>query len=1285
MNTNAPPRPPSRRRTRWTRLAAATAVATATAVLMAGSGAPALPRTAPVSATDDAPGGFDLDAAAKLRAAQCLMTTMQRKGGQALKSVARTGLSGTDAQLLTAADREYFKDPRPPLAVAFETDRDYASAKMDELYNRHHEWEKSLDVNPPSGYTQTGFQWVEQKDNPFSTTGLSGWISDQYWQSEYDLFNQDQTPLASKESVDKVNAIAAARYSADRHEDYEDLRAFEGLTSMHPMYADDARIFLQNGGFPTTAPDPSGMEFRIDVEGLKSRFASCSTRNPADPHQVLGAEVVTASIEWQAEVDGQKTQRDTILGAEAAAAGDLQVAAQALGESLGQSTIASRLADWQAYWLKQTPQSAGLSYPSAADFAKVKSDIVKAQAMALGRLFVATRAAQDAKAQATKADAAQQAAYAIADAAGQPRGRGLLYGQQAAQVTKASAAATQAVSKATETASNATRASASDSKTLMALAQTQAHASQAEFRRAAAQEAADQAKAAADGAAVQATKAAENAAKAKAAQAKAEAAEQTAKAAAADAKAQRATAESERDKAKTQRDIAATERAKAATAEATAQTQRQAAATALSAAQTAGATAASKKDDAVAAEHRATTARAKALGAERDRDALNVRAAALEAQAAADDGTAAAAQSRAAATQARADADDATTAAANARAAANDATAAAEAADEAATRAEAAAARSKAASDKAQADVAITGAAVKKAHAAAADAIASSEAADQNARAAKALSDTAHAKATEAKANAAVSRVEANAAAASAVQTAGFAYATAQAALAARDAAAQVVRPANDAIELGSPYAETDASAGLAVLTGQAAKTASEQQAAVGQAKADQAAKASAEAAALAAAAKADAKAAATAAADAAASAAKATVSLNKARASAAEASAAAKAAVTAENHTVAYNQQAIDDAAAAADASSTASGYATEARHSADAAEQDAASARGAATAAERDAATARGVADHAEADATAAEAAAANAQQAAKDAQDAATRVELDKDDQEQSARLSADGSAGAQSVLRVPYNLKDEISSDGICQGTHTGSEIGCEYTINHHVTGTALYFVAICLVPDTAVGDCVGDLDVEYLTQAPIDITHTEKVHVDGVKLTEDILKGVISGMLSHITGCIQSPNLSDCAWAVVETAPLVLGTIGKTVQAMRAAVAANESLDALTAALKAEGIADKAAEGVAGGVKVSQIVAEQMAAVRTIAEAHGYTLNAFGKIVWGMQDGSLALRTADHIAKLKRLGITRAEIQKIYAAYKRVDEVKPANPSANQRWKLMQYILENWGG
>ncbi|MFB9626408.1 polymorphic toxin type 27 domain-containing protein [Nonomuraea helvata] len=1112
------------------RLRATAAALTSAAVVVSGAQLAPLPGIGPAAAFADA-AEYDLAHAASVRAAQCLLTTMQRKGGQGMKAVARAGLGGADDVLLRNAADDYWADPPTPLHTAFDQDEEWTGAKLDELNDRHYVWEESLAVPPPKGYTDAAFQTI--KDSPFSKVGLSSWISNQFWQTEDDFY-ADQTPRAAKESVDAVNKIAAERYPAGG-DDEEGRQAWKDLTADHPMYADDARAFLERGGFPTGAPDPDSMEFRVDVENLKARYASCTTGNPADPHGVLSAEFATASAEWQQEVDGQRAQRDTILSEEAQAAADLQIASQALGEALGQSIIGSRLTEWQAYWLKQSPDD--LSYPSAAEFAKVKNDIVKAQAMALGRVFVASRAAQSAQQHAAAAVTAQQAAYAIADAAHLPRGRGLLYGQQAVQVTRASAAATLAVAKATETASNATRASAADSKTLMALAETQAHASQAEFRRMAAEEAAAQAKAAADGAAVQAALAVENAAKAKSAQARAEAAEQTAKNAAADARAKREIAEAERDNAEQQKDIAARERQNAAAAEQRAQSERQVAATALGDAQAAGNVAAGKKNAALEAERKAVTARNDALQAEDQRDAALAKAAAAEAHAAAVEGTDAAEDARAAATQARSAADRATTAAVNARRAADEATTAATAAREAATKAEASASRARAASDAAQRDVTITEASVKKAHAAAADAIKASWDAAINVRDAEEYAKTAKAKAVQAKVDAAVAHKEADAAHASAVKTAGFAYATAQAALAARDSSAQVIKPANDAIELGSPYKETDASAGLAVLTAQASKTLAAQQAAVAQAKAAQAKKAAAEAAALAAQADADAKAAATAAADAAESAARAVASLATARDAAAEAAAAAKAAVKAEANTVEYDRQATADAAAADAAATAAEECAGDARNSADEAELDAASAREAATAAENDAAKARDVATQAEKDAATAEAAAARAREAAQEAQEAARRTEEEADRQRESEQASEQGPTGLPGVIALTWEPWYEANPKSDCVG-----DSGCDIDLEHHMWGTQEYFLVSCPSSGHEIADCPVALELDYLGSAPFDVRFTRREHIDGKELSRAILEGFMKALVHDYVGCWRKVSgtggsTANCAWAI----------------------------------------------------------------------------------------------------------------------------------------------------
>ncbi|WP_405986294.1 LamG-like jellyroll fold domain-containing protein [Streptomyces sp. NBC_00872] len=811
-------------------------------------------------------------------------------------------------------------------------------------------------------------------------------------------FDGPPLPKPSQAALDRAIAILKERQEETKNEPWGGVYGFYmSEDDLRKMSSYEIARFIRLGGLPSASPEKDSLEFRMEVEELKTQWAGCATSDPFDPLKQFGDVVETADAEWQAEQASQTKQRGDLVAAEIQSYKDLRTASNAMIEAQGQAYIVSRMLVFQKYWQGKPKTEPG--YPKATVFTQATTAITNAKKAISAQLTIAQQAAASAKTQSDRAAAAQDEAGKIALANGTPYGRGLTYAQQSAQVAKASALAAQSSAKAVEATLSAVSATAADSKALYALGDTQSHATQTAFQRAAAEEAAAQAKAAADAAALQATQAAENATKAKAARAKAETAEQTAKTAAADAKAKRAVAEAERDKAKIQKDIAASERTKAADAEQRARTQREAAGRALNAAQAAGTTASAKKEEALAAEREAEKARDGALRAESDRDTALAKQWALEAKADADEGTAAAEASRAAAVQARTAADQATTAAANARAAANTATTAAANAREAATKAEAAAARSKAASDAAQRDVAITNAAVATAHSAAADAIASSEAAAQNVRAAQALADTAKAKAAEAKAHAAIAQIEAKATAAAAVLTAGHAYAAAQSATAARDAATAAAAAADNAISLGTPFREIDSSAGLAVLVGQTAKTLAQQQAAVAQARADEAAKAAATAKALAAKASADNKAAATAASQAADSAVRATASVNKARASAAEAAAAVKATLAAEANTVEYDRQATGDAAEAAEAASTASTYATDARNSADAAEQDAASARSAASAAEGDAATARSAADRAEADAAEAEAAAARAQEAARDAQEAATRTENTK----------------------------------------------------------------------------------------------------------------------------------------------------------------------------------------------------------------------------------------------------------------------------------------------
>ncbi|MFF7068693.1 ricin-type beta-trefoil lectin domain protein [Streptomyces pseudovenezuelae] len=704
----------------------------------------------------------------------------------------------------------------------------------------------------------------------------------------------------------------------------------------------------------------------------------------------------------------------------------------------------------------------GFDYPTKAQFDKAAKGVTDAQAAAKKQVDLLKAQATTAKTAATTSDTALTTAYGIADKAGAPRGRGLLVGQQKAQVTKASAAALDALAKAGDTAYAATRAAAGDSATVAARALTQAAQSKAAFRTAAANEARAQAKAAADAAALQAqtAKAARDLAKTKLAET--QKAEADAKAAAADAHAKRLAAEAEAATAKAEKETAAAKQAEAAQHKQNAQGYAQTAQEAKGRAESAESTARAKRQDAEGARDRAKGKSDDAWDAESKANAARAKADAKDAYADAHDSASDAEESRAAADQADKAADDAESAASSARTEADAATQAAADADAAATRAEAAAKRARSDADAAQAAKLRADAAVSTATSAAADAIKASEASASAARTAVKLADEAEKHAADAMKQADASKAEAAKAVAGAADAAGHAYTTAQAAEDAGNAAQQVAAPANDAIQLGAPYVTTDSAAGLAVLSGQSSKTIAEQQRAVAEAHAANAQKNAAQAASLAAAATGDAKAAYTLAAEAAGFAADARKSAKEALGYAAEAAQYAADAQASLARAKEYDRQATEDAAAADQAADQAETYAVDARSSADQAALDAEAARTAAAEAEQSAKDARAAADRADAEATAAEQAAKDAQKYAESAQEAA----------ESAARKEANKTVqdGAGTGVGGVFYVIEKMTEAAPAKPLNTCDYVpqGCTVTYELHVNVTVSYY--FCVNPD-----------------------------------------------------------------------------------------------------------------------------------------------------------------------------------------------------------------------
>ncbi|MFI8295505.1 RICIN domain-containing protein [Streptomyces nigra] len=1090
---------------------------------------------------------FDDTAAEQLRQDQCLMADVLRLGGPAMAGTAQDALNRPAEELHTLADRKYWENT--PLATAFKSDRATADKALQDLAAQRDTWKKPLEgLTNPAGFTDTGFHWPPDGGNGkpgfYTQTGLDRWTADRFWQDE-ETFYKDSTPAADAATRKAVTDLGTPLYGKDPdpslpsdewNRALAERDAFRWLTDASGQPgADDARIFLTSGGFPRTAPEPGSPEYRVAVEDLKSRFATCAWRDPLDPRDALSDATATAAAEWQHEIAAQATQRNQILTANKDATKALTAGAKALGDLIGQSWTADHLTRWQDYWsaggvgaignapttievtgkkglcldaagggttdgtavqiytcngsaaqqwtvegddkglhlrnvkalkcvevagnnaadgtkiqlatCKSTPaqtweynvraatplknvgtgkcldlktydngQDSRLwtcsgataqkvtikpsgqkgTVPPKAQFDKAKAGLTAARTSAANQLTALKAQLAAAQKAATTSDTAEQAAYTIADQQGAPRGRGLLVGQQKAQVTKGAVAALEAMVKAGETAEAATRASASDSDTIAQRALAQAAQAKAEFRKKAAETAELQAKAAADAAKVHRDNAKKDKETAEAKLAVALKAEGEAKSAAATAHAKRLAAEAEEKTAKAEKEKAAAKQAEAEQHKKTAQAEAANAKEAREKAEASEATAVARKNDAVKARDNAKAKRDDAWEAEQKADALRAKADAKAAYAESLDAGDAADAARAAANEADKHADDAEAAAGRARTAANAATKAAEEADAAATRAEAAAKRSRANADAAQAAKLKADAAVKTATSATADAIKASQHASAEAKTAVKLADEAEAKAKTAKSEADEANKEAGKALAASAKAAGFAYVTAQAAVDAGKAAAQVAKPANDAIQLGSPYVDTDSVAGLVVLAGQGSKTIAEQQQAVAETHAKNAQEEAASSQALADQAKGDAKAAYQHAANAAKHASDARGYAKEALGYAADAAKAASKAVASLARTVEYDRQAAEDAAAADKAAGRAESHAKAARDSADEAALDAEAARKAASAAEADAKEARAAADRADKAATEAEEAAKDAEKYAKEAQEAAERAE-------------------------------------------------------------------------------------------------------------------------------------------------------------------------------------------------------------------------------------------------------------------------------------------------
>ncbi|MEU8590411.1 ricin-type beta-trefoil lectin domain protein [Streptomyces sp. NPDC048664] len=1321
--------------TRRSRKLAPVLTAVTSLAVLAGLAVQPAASPLPAAPVADSYDGYDAKGAEQLRLDQCLMADGLRRGGPNLYSLAGSSLPLPPDQLHQKADRTYGTGP---FAQAWAKDDDDSDAWVKKTEDTELSWQNAI-----SGLSF--LPGAPKSEKIYDKTGMLPWLYQSYWKA-VDLMSPfyDPSPQADDKTKKAALAVGNPLYTSGGTREEQDAWKLWQKNSgdivpnqifVPRVFSDDARVFLASGGFPKTAPAPDSPEFRIAVEDLKSRFASCAWHDPIDPDRVLGKEVAQASGEWQQEIASQAAQRQQIVSAGSTATNALRDGTFALGKILGQSWIADYSTRWLDYYTEgglgwigkgdleiQVPGAAGKcldvagggktngtpvqvytcnggaaqrwqmldsydggatfvnpnsfkclevlngsstdgtkiqiqdcgtakaaswsfdvrsagplrnaktgkclhlptfdnskdavlstcngsaaqkfrivpkthtgSAPAKADVDKAKANITAAQAEAKKQLAVVQTQLAAAQKAATSSDTALQAAYGIADAGGAPRGRGLLVGLQKNQVTKGAVAALQALEKAGETAEAATRASAGDSATIAQRALAQAAQSRAEFRKQAALAAEAQAKAAADAAKIHRDNAQQDKETAEAKLVVAVKAEGDAKAAAADAHAKRLAAEAEASTAKAEKDTAAVKQAEASQHRQNAEAQAATAKTAKDQAEAAEKTAESKRDDAVAAKDHAQDMRDDAWDAEQKADAARAKADAKDAYADSLDAGTAADAARSAANDADKAADTAEAAATQARSEADAATQAAAAADAAATRAEAAAKRAHSDADAAQADKLKADAAVKTATSAAADAITASQAAAAEARTAVQLADEAEQHAKDARTQADAANTEAGKALAAAAKAAGYAHVTAQAAVDAGKAAEQVADPANDAIQLGSPYVDTDSTAGLVVLTGQASKTIADQQQAVADAHAKNA-QAEADAAKnIATQAQGDAKDAYQHAANAAQYAADARLYSQQALGYAADAAKAAAAAQAAQARTVDYDNQATTDAQAADTAAGNAEGYAKDARASADAAALDAEAARSAAAQAEQDAKDARTAADNAATAATEAEQAAKDADKYAKEAQDAADRAS-----REEANRSASQGAGtGIPGVFSVPDESTVQIVSShqiGTCPPMPQAAFNGCDAQYDLVVTYEADFYLCTDDGAQATADGCPKTawqfLQRSTLKNVKVDgWTH----HFTGKQIVEAGWQSLFGDTAGSILFHFFAADLMDCwhgsktacAWSLATYLPVgePLAALADAVKAVDAAARTGIGVEDAWKGLRAAGATDAAIEGI----------------------------------------------------------------------------------------------------
>ncbi|MEV6399411.1 hypothetical protein AB0M39_32265, partial [Streptomyces sp. NPDC051907] len=398
-------------------------------------------------------------------------------------------------------------------------------------------------------------------------------------------------------------------------------------------------------------------------------------------------------------------------------------------------------------------------------------------------------------------------------------------------------------------------------------------------------------------------------------------------------------------------------------------------------------------------------------------------------------------------------------------------------------------------------------------------------------------------------------------------------------------------------------------------------------------------------------------------------------------------------------------------DAAAARTAATQAEAEAQRARTAATDAENQAAAADSAATLAEKEAATAQGAAQQAEKDAadaaklaksaeehaTSAETAAKNAGTYAKEADEAAKRAEEYQREQERKAREEAAREKEIDEGARLELGdlERKALAEAGISVEEYEAARALAEQNLLDYLLENGAELLVEFAAED--IKKCIDDPDIPTCLWAIVQNLPWAKA----VKLVSKLPKigKVIWGIGEFLDKSAKAKKLVTKAEKVIEDAykklpSCLTGGKPKPKSASRASLPSGQG--AVRSAALASGSGSGAARpsSTPGDDCAIPDNATLDATWEKLTIKFG-TRNEFGIWAWGgnSKGAALDLRTADHVAKLKKAGFTRqdAVLWKIFyehihnkAVARHPNNPEKVNPSAQHRAKLFEYIIENIG-